>query len=92
MVSGCKGKPCVHVGIAAIEAGMVNIGYKRRISKFTYTKGVAKKNRKQQLVSFFKNVINVMFESGDECELLLRRYNSGFFIFGDTILYSLFVF
>ena len=34
MESGCKGKACVHVRIAAIEAGMVNIGDKRRIANF----------------------------------------------------------
>ena len=46
--SGCKGKTCVHVGIAAIEAGLVTIGDKRRISNSLPTKGAAKKNRKQQ--------------------------------------------
>ena len=35
MESGWKGKACVHVRIPAIDAGMVNIGDKRRIANFS---------------------------------------------------------
>ena len=45
MEFGCKGKACVHVRIADIEAGMVNIGDKRRISNFSHTKGAARKQQ-----------------------------------------------
>ena len=46
--SGCKGKACLHVVVAMIEAGMIKTRAKdRKISNYHHRKGAAKKNTKQ---------------------------------------------
>ena len=46
--SGCKGKECVHIAIALIQAGKIKVrAADRRISGFHHQKGAPKKNRKQ---------------------------------------------
>ena len=46
--SGCKGKDCVHITIALIQAAKIQIrAADRRISGFHHQKGAPKKNKKQ---------------------------------------------
>ena len=46
--SGCKGKECVHITIALIQAGKIKIkAADRRISGYHHQKGAPMKNRKQ---------------------------------------------
>ena len=46
--SGCKGKTCLHVVVAMIEAAMIKTRAKdRKISNYHHKKGASRKNTKQ---------------------------------------------